>query len=260
MFIMHSLTPPSLFLKTFRSQVEGANILGHWTHEFSTESDLSCQVFYDRTDREYGPGRRVGNRPALGGRTACQTRTSSMLSRSWPEGRSLRRQPICFEERALHSIVALKMVLDPCALFPQIDGRQSYCRVVAESAAAVTYGLPGYDYSVMHELLLSISRQGCLLRFCGLSLNRGSGVTTLPEALRMAPGLDAARANSRQWAISARGFNDTFANKLLVLMYGRTIYTPLFSGVFWEETDTVLEDVDRIEVDRAVYGKLTLRF
>jgi iron complex outermembrane receptor protein len=79
---------------------------------------------------------------------------------------------------------------------------------------------------------------------------RRSGVTALPEALRMTPGLDVARANSRRWAISARGFNDTFANKLLVLMDGRTIYTPLFSGVFWEETDTMLEDLDRIEVIR----------
>ena len=79
---------------------------------------------------------------------------------------------------------------------------------------------------------------------------RRSGVTALPEALRLAPGLNVARANSRQWAISSRGFNDVFANKLLVLMDGRTLYTPLFSGVFWEEADTVLEDVDRIEVIR----------
>jgi iron complex outermembrane recepter protein len=79
---------------------------------------------------------------------------------------------------------------------------------------------------------------------------RRSGVNSLPEALRMAPGLEVARPNSRQWAISSRGFNDTFANKLLVLMDGRTLYTPLFSGVFWEEVDTVLEDVDRIEVIR----------
>ena len=79
---------------------------------------------------------------------------------------------------------------------------------------------------------------------------RRSGVTTLAEALRMAPGLQVAHANSRQWAISSRGFNDTFSNKLLVLMDGRTLYTSLFSGVFWEEVDTVLEDVDRIEVIR----------
>lgn len=79
---------------------------------------------------------------------------------------------------------------------------------------------------------------------------RRSGVNTLPEALRMAPGLDVARANSQHWAVSSRGFNNVFANKLLVLLDGRTIYTPLFSGVFWEEADTVLEDVDRIEVVR----------
>ncbi|MDA1274213.1 MAG: TonB-dependent receptor [Verrucomicrobia bacterium] len=79
---------------------------------------------------------------------------------------------------------------------------------------------------------------------------RRSGVTTIAEALRMAPGLQVAHANSRQWAISSRGFNDTFSNKLLVLMDGRTLYTSLFSGVFWEEVDTVLEDVDRIEVIR----------
>ncbi|MBI2949119.1 MAG: TonB-dependent receptor [Verrucomicrobia bacterium] len=79
---------------------------------------------------------------------------------------------------------------------------------------------------------------------------RRSGVTLLPEALRMAPGLDVARASSRQWAISSRGFNSVFADKLLVLMDGRTLYTPMFSGVFWEEIDTVLEDLDRIEVIR----------
>ena len=79
---------------------------------------------------------------------------------------------------------------------------------------------------------------------------RRSGVTLLPEALRLVPGLQVARANARQWGISARGFNETFSNKLLVLMDGRSIYTPLFSGVFWEETDTVLEDIDRIEVIR----------
>lgn len=79
---------------------------------------------------------------------------------------------------------------------------------------------------------------------------RRSGAASLPEALRLAPGLDVARANSRQWAISSRGFNDLFANKLLVLMDGRTIYTPSFSGVYWEDTDTLLEDVERIEVIR----------
>lgn len=79
---------------------------------------------------------------------------------------------------------------------------------------------------------------------------RRSGANSIPEALRMAPGWQVGRANARQWGISARGFNEIFANKLLVLMDGRTIYTPLFSGVFWEEADAVLEDIDRIELIR----------
>src|SRR5207302_1117346 len=79
---------------------------------------------------------------------------------------------------------------------------------------------------------------------------RRSGATTLPEILRLAPGLDVARLDASQWAISARGFNDVFANKLLVLQDGRSIYTPLFSGVFWDVQGTMLEDIERIEVIR----------
>ncbi len=79
---------------------------------------------------------------------------------------------------------------------------------------------------------------------------RRSGATSIAEALRMAPGLDVARIDGNKWAISSRGFNDFFANKLLVLMDGRSVYTPLFSGVFWDVQDTVLEDIERIEVIR----------
>jgi len=77
---------------------------------------------------------------------------------------------------------------------------------------------------------------------------RRSGATSLPEALRLAPNLEVAQVDSHEWAISARGFNSTTANKLLVLIDGRSVYTPLFSGVFWDVQDTVLEDIDRIEV------------
>lgn len=79
---------------------------------------------------------------------------------------------------------------------------------------------------------------------------RRSGATSIPEALRMAPGIDVARINASAWAITARGFNGKYANKLLVLMDGRTIYTPLFSGVFWNLQDTLMEDIERIEVIR----------
>jgi iron complex outermembrane receptor protein len=77
---------------------------------------------------------------------------------------------------------------------------------------------------------------------------RRSGATTLPEALRLAPNLQVAAIDARQYAISARGFNGNIANKLLVMVDGRTIYSPLFSGTFWDAQDFIPSDIDRIEV------------
>ncbi len=83
-----------------------------------------------------------------------------------------------------------------------------------------------------------------------------SGVKTLPEALRLATNLQVAQVNSSEWAISARGFNNVLANKLLVLIDGRTVYTPLYSGVFWDIQNLILEDIDRIEVISGPGGTL----
>jgi len=85
---------------------------------------------------------------------------------------------------------------------------------------------------------------------------RASGATTLPEALRLAPNLHVARALAGQYAISARGFNSTIANRMLVLIDGRTVYSPLFSGVFWDIQDVMLEDVAQIEVISGPGGTL----
>lgn len=79
---------------------------------------------------------------------------------------------------------------------------------------------------------------------------RRSGGRSIPDLLRQAPGVEVAQLTSSSWAVSARGFNDIFANKLLVMIDGRTIYTPLFSGVFWDVQHVFLEDVERIEVVR----------
>jgi len=85
-----------------------------------------------------------------------------------------------------------------------------------------------------------------------------TGVTSIPEALRLAPGINVARISSHQWAISSRGFNGSFSNKLLVLIDGRSVYSTSFSGVHWDVQDVMLEDVERIEVIRgpgaAVWG------
>jgi iron complex outermembrane receptor protein len=85
---------------------------------------------------------------------------------------------------------------------------------------------------------------------------RRSGATSIPEALRLADNLQVAQKNSHDWAISARGFNTDLGNKLLVMIDGRTVYTPLYSGVFWDAQDYLLEDIDRIEVISGPGGAL----
>ncbi|MCP5125277.1 MAG: TonB-dependent receptor plug domain-containing protein [Gammaproteobacteria bacterium] len=79
---------------------------------------------------------------------------------------------------------------------------------------------------------------------------RRSGATNLPEALRLAPGVQVAALGNNKWAISIRGFADRYSNKLLVLMDGRSLYSPIFSGVFWEAQNIPLEIIEHIEVIR----------
>lgn len=87
---------------------------------------------------------------------------------------------------------------------------------------------------------------------------RRSGMTSVPDLLRLAPGVEVAQLNSNKWSVSVRGFGGLYSNKLLVLVDGRTVYNPLFAGVLWDTEDLMLEDVDRIEVIRgpgaAVWG------
>ena len=85
---------------------------------------------------------------------------------------------------------------------------------------------------------------------------RRSGAVSLSEALRLADGVHVAQVYGPGWAISTRGFNISTANKLLVMIDGRTVYSPLFSGVFWDVQDVVLDDIDRIEVIRGPGGTL----
>lgn len=85
---------------------------------------------------------------------------------------------------------------------------------------------------------------------------RRSGATSIPEALRLADNLEVAQINAHDWAISARGFNANLANKLLVLIDGRVVYTPLYGGVLWNAQDYLLKDIDRIEVISGPGGTL----
>src|ERR1700691_2113267 len=85
---------------------------------------------------------------------------------------------------------------------------------------------------------------------------RRSGATNIPDLLRMVPGVDVEQINANTWAVSARGFNGRLSNKLLVLIDGRTLYTPTFDGTFWDVVDLPLEDIERIEVIRGPGGSV----
>lgn len=79
---------------------------------------------------------------------------------------------------------------------------------------------------------------------------RRSGAQSIPEALRLVPGLNVAQISSSRWAVSSRGFSERFSSKLLVQVDGRSIYSPLFAGVLWETQNLIMDDIERIEVIR----------
>src|SRR5258706_1711155 len=85
---------------------------------------------------------------------------------------------------------------------------------------------------------------------------RRSGATSIPEALRRAPGVEVARVDSNTWSLGVRGFESTLSRSVLVLIDGRSVYTPLFAGVYWQVQDTLLEDIERIEVIRGPGGTI----
>ena len=141
----------------------------------------------------------------------------------------------------------------------------------AGNARAQTYVAPGTPSELkklsLEELLnievTSVSRRPENLSETASAIQvitqqdiRRSGATSLPEALRLASNLQVSQVNSHDWAISARGFNNTLANKLLVMIDGRAVYTPLYAGVFWEVQNVLLEDIDRIEVVSGPGGTL----
>lgn len=124
-------------------------------------------------------------------------------------------------------------------------------------AAAVAEGdIADLSLEQLNEIVItSVTRQQEMLNNAAASVFiisatdiRRSGVRSLPEALRLAPNLEVARVDARNYAISARGFNNPFANKLLMLIDGRSVYSPFFSAVFWDAQAVVMEDIERIEV------------
>ncbi|MBT3342183.1 MAG: TonB-dependent receptor [Gemmatimonadetes bacterium] len=132
------------------------------------------------------------------------------------------------------------------------------CLLLAALPATATVDLTSLSLEELMEVEVSlVSRNeqplfetaAAVAVLTGAEIKR-SGVTSLPEALRLIPGMNVGRLDGNKWAVSSRGFADRFSQKLLVLIDGRSVYSPVFGGVYWEYHDLVLEDIERIEVIR----------
>ncbi len=141
-------------------------------------------------------------------------------------------------QRTMFALAALATLPAPASAAPAID---KFANLSLEELANIEVT----SVSKRSELLSGASANVFVIRANDI---RRAGATTLPEALRLAPNLQVAKVDARNYAVTARGFNNPFENKLLVLIDGRTVYSPLFSGVFWDAQDVVLEDILRIEV------------
>jgi iron complex outermembrane receptor protein len=140
------------------------------------------------------------------------------------------------------------------------------CGSAAESGGKVGASLPLAEYSLeqlMNVEITSVAKKPQRLEEAAAAVTvitqediRQSGMTSIPELLRMVPGLQVGQIDGSTWAIGSRGFNGKWSNKLLVLLDGRTLYTPTFSGVYWDAQDVMLEDIERIEVIRGPGGTL----
>ena len=116
--------------------------------------------------------------------------------------------------------------------------------------------LMNIDVSSVSRKQQKLSRSAAAVYVVSADDIRRSGATSIPEILRMVPGLQVARIDSSHWAVSTRGFDARFSNKMLVLIDGRSIYNNIFAGVIWDQYDVVLEDIERIEVIRGPGGTM----
>ncbi|MEO5916026.1 MAG: TonB-dependent receptor [Luteolibacter sp.] len=138
--------------------------------------------------------------------------------------------------------------------------------LLAVEAQAAVSAVDLADLSIeqlMNESVTSVSKREQSLLDAAAAISvltnddiRRSGATSVAETLRLVPGMDVGQINSSQWSISSRGFSGQYSNKLLVMVDGRAVYTPTLAGVYWDLQQTMLEDVDRIEVIRGPGGTL----
>lgn len=171
------------------------------------------------------------------------------LNRAKSKGPSQEEGPHVLREKALFTrpslIVALAMLLAGPAWAQQKQ---------ADLANESLQDLMNVEVTSVSKKEQKLSRTASAIFVITAEDIRRSGATNIPDLLRMVPGLDVAQINGSTWAISARGFNSQFSNKLLVMIDGRVVYTSTFAGVFWDTMDLPLEDIERIEVIRGPGG------
>lgn len=180
-------------------------------------------------------------------------RGSSSLKYTTHRPPSPRRWPLL--ALAVQVVCAVGVAAPAAAALPNADERN-----MSSSAAALASAEDFFEMS-LEELvdyrLMSMSRKeqrvadmAAAAYVISAEEIRRSGAQSIPEALRLVPGLNVAQISGDRWAVSSRGFNERLSNKLLIQVDGRSIYSPIFSGVLWETQDTAMEDIERIEVIR----------
>ena len=132
-----------------------------------------------------------------------------------------------------------------------------HCRLRPGRGASVDLGMPRSDLMKIESRQLPqgarCSTAAAVYVITAEDIRR-SGLTSVPELLRLAPGVQVAQINGSKWAVSVRGFNGLYSNKLLVLIDGRTVYNPIFAGVTWDSEDLMVENIDQIEIVRGPGG------
>lgn len=131
---------------------------------------------------------------------------------------------------------------------------ESHARVAPKLAGASLEELLDIEVTSVSRKEQALSKTGAAVFVIGQEDIRRSGASNIPDLLRMAPGVEVAQVDANQWAISIRGFNSVYSNKVLVLIDGRTVYVNNFSGVFWDQISIPPENIERIEVIRGPGG------
>ncbi len=149
---------------------------------------------------------------------------------------------------ALQRLTALGLTACLCA---PVWGQSN---VPADLTEATLEELANIQVTSVSEKEQSLSKAGAAVFVITQEDIRRSGMMNIPDLLRMAPGVNVARLDANSWAITIRGFNDVLSNKVLVLIDGRSVYSEIFSGVYWDQQNVPLEDIDRIEVIRGPGG------